>query len=218
MNYNEILINYIENYPINEPIFIEDIKKYFQSIMKDELLDNIIKDIYVYINRLVKSKKVEQCTKGIYYKKTKNKEKSKELVTKKAIKRKYIVDEDGQKGYYTGVQLFNELGLTSQIPTEKIVVTNECPNNNHYNNKGLGVTIKRPKIIIDDENCKYLKLFDVLINKDNVKIDISKKKEKEIIYRYIKENKIEMEKFFEYANKLYNLKPVEKLYKISGEE
>lgn len=152
------------------------------------------------------------------HKKTKNKEKSKELVTKKAIKRKYIVDEDGQKGYYTGVQLFNELGLTSQIPTEKIVVTNECPNNNHYNNKGLGVTIKRPKIIIDDENCKYLKLFDVLINKDNVKIDISKKKEKEIIYRYIKENKIEMEKFFEYANKLYNLKPVEKLYKISGEE
>ena len=28
MNYNEVLLNYIDKYPYDEPIFIEDIKKY----------------------------------------------------------------------------------------------------------------------------------------------------------------------------------------------
>ena len=218
MNYNEILIKYIDNYPTDEPIFIEDIKRHFESVMEEELLNNIIKDIYVYINRLVKANKVEQCTKGVYYKETKNKEKSREIVSQKTINRKYIKDANGQKGYYTGIHLFNELGLTSQTSPKIIIVANECPNNNHYKNKGLGVTIKRPKIIIDNDNCRYLKLFDVLINRDNVEIEVSKKREKEIIYKYIKDNKIEMERLFEYANKLYNLKPIEKLYDISGEE
>ena len=46
-----------------------------------------------------------------------------------------------------------------------------------------------------------------------IKID----NEKEIIYKFIKENKLELEKIFEYANKINNLKPIKRLYELSGE-
>ena len=96
-----------------------------------------------------------------------------------------------------------------------LIVTNECPNANDYNNKKLGVIIRKPKIEINEENYKYLQLFDVLINKDNIKIEVDN--EKEIIYKFIKDNKLEFEKIFEYANKINNLKPIKKLYELGGE-
>ena len=95
-----------------------------------------------------------------------------------------------------------------------LIVTNECPNANLYNNKNLGVVIKRPKIKITDDNYKYLQLFDLLINKDDIKIEVNKKQEKEIIYKFIKDSQLEVEKIFEYANQLNDLKPIKKLYDL----
>ena len=57
MNYNQMLIRYIDEYPVDEPILIEEIKDYFKDIIHDNF-DNIFKSIYVYINRLVKEKKI----------------------------------------------------------------------------------------------------------------------------------------------------------------
>lgn len=53
MNYNEILNNYIDKYPYDEPIFIEEIKDYFKDIVKDNF-DKTFKNIYVYIIGLLK--------------------------------------------------------------------------------------------------------------------------------------------------------------------
>ena len=93
-------------------------------------------------------------------------------------------------------------------------MTNECPNFNDYNNKNLGVTIRKPKILINEDNYKYLQLFDILINKDNIKIEVDD--EKDIIYKFIEDNKLEFEKIFEYANKINNLRPIMKLYELGG--
>ena len=214
MNYNDILIKYIDEYPYDEPIFIEDIKDYFKNYIKNNF-DDVFKNIYVYINRLVKDNKLVQFIKGIYYKPLKGTFGNKLLNINKVIEKKYIHDENGQKGYLTGAYLFNKIGLTTQIPKEMLIVTNECPNANDYNNKNLGVTIRRPKIEINDDNYKYLQLFDVLINKDNIKIEVDN--EKEIIYKFIKDNELELEKIFEYANKINNLKPIKRLYELGGE-
>lgn len=213
MNYNKILINYIDEYPTDEPIFIEEIKDYFKNITHDNF-DNVFKSIYVYINRLVKENKLVQFLKGIYYKPSKGIFGVKSLDINKVINKRYIYDKNGQKGYYSGAYLFNKIGLTTQIPKEVLIVTNECPNANDYNNKKLGVTIRKPKIQINDNNYKYLQLFDILINKDNIKIEVPN--EKEIIYKFIKNNNLEFEKIFEYANKLNNLKPIKKLYDLGG--
>ena len=37
MNYNNILIKYIDEYPYDEPIFIEEIKDYFKKIIQNDL-------------------------------------------------------------------------------------------------------------------------------------------------------------------------------------
>ena len=213
MNYNDILIKYIDKYPYDEPIFIEDIKDYFKNYIKDNFED-VFKNIYVYINRLVKDNKLAQFIKGIYYKPLKGTFGNKLLNINKVIDKKYIHDDNGKKGYLTGAYLFNKIGLTTQIPKEILIVTNECPNANDYNNKNLGVTIRKPKLKINDDNYKYLQLFDVLINKDNIKIEIDN--EKEIIYKFIKENELDFEKIFEYANEINNLKPITKLYELGG--
>ncbi|MBP3460931.1 MAG: hypothetical protein J6K21_00780 [Bacilli bacterium] len=214
MNYNDILIKYIDEYPYDEPIFIEDIKDFFKNYIKNNF-DDVFKNIYVYINRLVKDNKLIQFIKGIYYKPLTGAFGNKLLNINKVIDKKYIHDGTRQKGYLTGAYLFNKIGLTTQIPKEILIVTNECPNANDYNNKNLGVIIRRPKIEINDDNYKYLQLFDVLINKDNIKIEVDN--EKEIIYKFIKDNGLEFEKIFEYANKINNSKPIKRLYELGGE-
>ena len=213
MNYNECLINYINNCPYDEPIFIEEIKDYFKKIIKDNF-ETTFKNIYVYINRLVKENKLSQFIKGIYYKPIKGKFGNKLLNVNKVIEKKYICDEKGQKGYFTGAYLFNKIGLTTQIPKKIIIVTNECPNANEYNNKNLGVAIRKPKIERNEDNYKYRQLLDILINKDDIKREVDN--EKEIIYKFIEDNKLDFRKIFEYANKINNIKPIIKLYELGG--
>lgn len=88
MNYNEILVRYIDSYPYDEPIFIEDIKNYFQSIENIKDFDHFLKTIYVYINRLVKENKLVQFLKGIYYKPAKGVFGDKKLNINKVINKK----------------------------------------------------------------------------------------------------------------------------------
>ena len=195
MNYNDLLIKYIDRCPYDEPIFIEEIKEYFKKIIQDNFESNF-KKIYVYINRLVKQNILSQFIKGVYYKPIRGIFGNKLLNKNKVIEKKYIYDKNGIKGYYAGAYLFNKVGLTTQIPKEILIMTNECPNANDYNNKSLGVVIRKPKILVNEDNYKYLQLFDILINKDNIKIEVEN--EKEIIYKFIKDSELNFEKIFEY--------------------
>ncbi len=217
MNYNEMLINYIDNCPYDEPIFIEDIKDYFRNKIKNNF-DKIMKNIYVYINRLVKQNKLFQFSKGIYYKAKKTRLGYKKLNRIKVINKKFIEDKNNIKGYYSGAYLFNELGLSTQMPRERLIITNECPNKNDYENKALGVTIRKPKIEVNEDNYQYLQIIDVLINKDNVNVEVDKDKEREIIYNYIKENSLDFEKLIKYMRKLNTKKPLEKLYELESDD
>lgn len=213
MNYKKLIIDYINDCPYDEPIFIEEIKDCLLRKMENyNDFNRILKNVYVYINRLVKEDKLVQYLKGIYYKPLKGVFGNKKLNINKVINKKYIIDNNGYKGYFTGAFLFNKLGLTTQIPKDILIVTNECPNNNDYNNKNLGVIIRKPKVEINNDNYKYLQLFDVLNNKDNIKVEVDN--EKDIIYKFIKDNKLEFNKIFEYANKTKNKKAIERLYEL----
>ncbi len=211
MNYNELLMKYLNDCDTNEPILIEDIKNYFQNIItkKDEYI-SVIKNIYVYLNRLVKKDKLILFAKGIYYKPSKGVFGNKKLNSYKVIEKKYIKNNDKINGYVTGAYLFNQLGLTTQIPNSIVVVTNMCPNNNEYENKKLNVKIRKPKIEVDNLNYLYLQLFDIINNKDNINIEVNNVKE--IIYDFIKNNKLDMELIFKYAKLTNNKKVIDKLY------
>ncbi|MEG1892347.1 MAG: DUF6088 family protein [Bacilli bacterium] len=214
MKYSELLECYINNCPLDEPIFIEDIKTYIKS--KLELtgleLEKVFKSIYVYINRLIKKQDLEFYSKGIYYKPSIGAFGEKTLNKSKVIQKKYIENEDLIKGYVTGPTLYNYLGLTTQNPEKIYIVTNECPNKNQYENKLFNVIITKPKIEITKDNYLYLQLIDLINNKDDIPVE--NLTEKEAIFKYIKENELEMEKIFKYASLTNNKKAIDKLFYI----
>ena len=152
-------------------------------------------------NTLLNSNKegiIETAYKGIYYIPNENVFGKMLLGNRQIIQYKYIMDKDGNvKGYVTGAKLFNEAHLTTQVPNIIDIATNECKNFNKYENKNLNVIIRKPKIEINNENYKYLQLFDLIENKDNIGIEVDNPDE--IIYNFIEENELDFEKIIKYA-------------------
>jgi len=218
MNYNKLLLNYINECPNDEPILIEDIKNYLKEKLNinDNVFIKLMKTINVYINRLVNAGIIKNDYKGVYYKPTNTVFGLLPLNRMKLIEKKYIENNSQVKGYFTGPYLYNALGLTTQIPTVKIVVTNECPNHNEYRVNDLGIIIRKPKIEITNDNYAYLQLLDLLINKDKVNIEVDRKEEKEIIVEYINNYNITVDQLFKFANLTKNKKAIEKLYELGG--
>jgi len=213
MNYNEIVLNYLNDYPFDEPIFVEDIKKYVKHNLGDKIdLSKVFKNINVLLNRLTKKKKIYLYTRGIYYKPTTGIFGVRGLNTDKVIYKKYLEDNGNIKGYFSGAVLFNVLGLTTQVPRYKLIVTNECNIDSIYNDKKLCVVVKKTKIKIDNNNYIYLQLLDLLANKEQINIEVEN--EKEIIYKFIKENNLEFDKIFMYAKLTNNKRAIEHLYEL----
>lgn len=208
MNYAEVLNEFINICPTDEPIFLEDCSKYF--IEKNIEIKN--KDLSVYLHRQIKNNKIKKYLYGIYYKPSVGIFGERTLDTNKIIKKKYISNQDKIKGYYAGHYLFNKLGLTTQIPKYITIVTNECPNQNQYKNEKLKVIIRKPKIEITSENALYLQLLDVLNNREKVAIEVDN--EKEVIYNFIEQNHLKFEKIFYYAKKTNNKNAIERLYEL----
>lgn len=205
MNYSKIVCEYINKYNLDEPLFLEEIKQYVINKYKKGDI-NILNNINVIINRMCKSNILKQFYKGIYYIFGEM-----PLDKNKVIIKKYIKDENGNiKGYITGAKLFNQLGLTTQVPNIINIVTNECKNYNEYKNEKLGVIIRQPKIKIDNDNYKYLQLFDIINNKDQINIEVDN--EDKILYNFIEENKLDFEKIIKYARETKNKRALDKLY------
>ena len=84
------------------------------------------------------------------------------------------------------------------IPGQTGTIAYNCEHlKNKYENKNLNVIIRKPKIEINNENYKYLQLFDLIENKDNIGIEVDNPDE--IIYNFIEENNLDFEKIIKYA-------------------
>lgn len=210
MNRYKVLCEFIENYPCDEPIFVEDCLKYLKDRGVDK--DNN-KYVYVYLYRLIQERKVKKFSDGIYYKPSTNVFGESYLDTYKVINMKYLCKDNNVKGYYSGAYLFNKLGLTTQIPRYITIMTNECPNKNQYVNKRLNVIIKKPKIEVNSDNYLYLQLLDVLVNKDRINIEVDN--EDEIINKYIEKYDIKINKLIHFAKMINSKRAMERIWEIA---
>ncbi len=214
MNICKLVLEYIEQYPEDEPIFIEDIKKYvIGQYEEDDKQENVLKNINVILNRLKNKGIIKTEYKGVYYKPIISMFGAVPLNTNKLRKLKYLEDKDGNiKGYIVGAKLFNKLGLTTLVPNVTDIVTNECKYHKQYDEK-LRTYITKPKIEITNENYRYLQFIDILDNKDNIPIDAPNADE--ILYRIIEECKLDFEKIIKYARETNNRKVLDKLFVIA---
>lgn len=219
MNCYNIILKYINEQDKGTPIFIEEIKNYilyiYNEYCKNEYdKEKLFNNVKVILNRMNKEKIIKTAYKGIYYVPKKNIFGEMLLGDRNIIKYKYIMDKNGNiKGYITGALLFNKAHLTTQVPNVIDIATNECKNFNKYENKNLNVIIRKPKIKINNENYKYLQLFDLIENKDHV--DIENDNPDEIIYNFITENKLDFEKIIKYAMDTKNRKVINKILTIA---
>ena len=184
MNICKLVLEYIEQYPKDEPIFIEDIKKYvIGQCENNNKQESVLKNINVILNRLKNEGIIKAEYKGVYYKPIISMFGEVPLNTNKLRKLKYLEDKDGNiKGYIVGAKLFNKLWLTKLVPNVTDIVTNECKYHKQYDER-LRTYITKPKIEITNENYRYLQFIDILNNKDNIHIEA--RNADEILYRII---------------------------------
>ena len=194
MNCYNMVLEYINKNEKGIPIFIEEIKEYIIKFYNEKDKEKVFNNVKAILNRMNKEGIIETAYKGIYYIPTENIFGKMLLGNRQIIRYKYIMDK---KGNITGAKLFNEAHLTTQVPNVIDIATNECKNFNKYENKNLNVIIRKPKIEINSENYKYLQLFDLIENKDNIGIEVDNPDE--IIYKFIEENDLDFEKIIKYA-------------------
>ena len=207
--YNRVL-EYITNCEKGIPIFIEEIKEYIIKFYDENDKGKVFNNIRTILNRMNKEGIIEKAYRGIYYIPNENVFGKMLLGNRQIIKYKYIMDKDGNiKGYFTGAKLFNEAHLTTQVPNIIDIATNECKNNSKYKNKNLKIIIRKPRIEVNNENYKYLQLFDLIENKDNIGIEVNNPDE--VIYNFIKENNLNYKKIIEYAMNKKNRKIINKI-------
>lgn len=214
MNICKLVLEYIEQYPEDEPIFIEDIKMHIiQKCENETKQENVLKNINVILNRLKNEGIIKAEYKGVYYKPIITIFGEMGLDKKKLMKLKYLEDREGNiKGYIVGAKLFNKLGLTTLVPNVTDIVTNECKYNKQYDKK-LRAYITKPKIEITNENYRYLQFIDILVNKDNINIEVQNANE--IFYSIIEECNLKFEKIIRYARETNNRKVLDKLFVLA---
>lgn len=213
MNICKLVFECVDQYPEDEPIFIEDIKKYVIEKCEDEEKKSIFKNINVILNRMKNEGIIKAEYKGVYYKPIISMFGEVPLDTNKLRKLKYLEDRNGNiKGYMVGAKLFNMLGLTTLVPNSTDIVTNECKYHKQYD-KRLRTYITKPKIEITNENYRYLQFIDILENKDNIHIEAENANE--ILYKIIEQYKLDFEKIIKYARETNNRKILEKLFVLA---
>lgn len=193
-----MVLEYINAQNRGIPIFIDEIKDYIIQFYNENDKEKVFNNVKSILNRMNREGIIEKAYKGIYYVPVENIFGKMLLGNRQIIQYKYIMDKKGNiKGYITGAKLFNNVHLTTQVPNIIDIATNECKNFNKYENKSLNVIIRKPKTEVNNNNYKYLQLFDLIENKDN--IDIEVENPDEIIYNFITENELNFEKIIKYA-------------------
>ena len=214
MNMKDRVIEYIDTYNNNDPIFMDDIKEYVLKNVNDNIDEKqIYNNINVIIYRLLKDKKLKAKYRGVYFKPTQTLFGESTISNKDLIEKKFLIDRDGNmKGYIVGAKLYNMIGLTTQVPNITDIVTNECKYHKIYD-ANLRVNIYPSKIEINNDNYVYLQLLDIIENKDNINIEVDNFND--ILFKIIDDNKLEFEKLIKYARITNNKKAIEKLVSIA---
>ena len=210
MNCYNMVLEYINNVEKGTPIFIEEVKDYIIKFYNENDKKKVFNNVKAILNRMNKEGILQTAYKGIYYIPKENIFGKMLLGNRQIIQYKYLMNKSGNiKGYITGAKLFNDAHLTTQVPNVIDIATNECKNFNKYENKNLNVILRKPKITINNENYKYLQLFDLIENKDNIDIEVSN--QDEIIYNFITDNNLNFEKIIKYAMDTKSRKVINKI-------
>lgn len=170
MTYGQYIEQYINQQPIAVPIYTADISQLlatqFQlpsakaasatAVAVKRVMDRkLIPDLRFYQN-------------GIYYRTRVTPFGEMGIDKEKLIAHKYL---NHDQGYDTGVGLLYRMGLTTQIPNERLIATNAAQDCVRRDEK-LNISICPPRTKITAENKAYLQVLDAMEQMERAPIDI----------------------------------------------
>lgn len=120
------------------------------------------------LKRFTDAGHIDRIQKGVYYK-TSNTVFGKALPNLEAYAIQLLTIQNQQRiGYVTGATFMNQIGLTTQMPKQIEIVSNQY---RRILPDGCHVQAKRPPVQINTDNYKYLQLLDAIQTLEENNID-----------------------------------------------
>ena len=213
---NEIYINFIKDLilemGIRKPIYISDLincvsKEYDLTLEKATVVVSTALKSIMDTNAIPELRFYQ---KGIYYRSVSTPFGDVGIDKEQLIQDKYLYDDNGYEG---GLNLLNKLGLTTQIPNKRVLVTNKASDCARTDKK-LNVVVRPPKTEINKENKQYLKVLDALDTFKDAPIDVEEPYG--VVRNYISQLGLEYSKLLAMANNYYNKNTILQLGKVAG--
>ena len=165
-----------KKYGSNKPIYLKKISE------ESGLSYNYIKK---FLSQETKKGNLERFADGIYYFSDNNEFKNKTIDSNIVVEEKYIKRNDDIYGYYSGLTLLQEVGITNQIPAiRKIITNNESTRSRKVKIGSIRVQLSKSRIRITKENVDALRLLEIMNSLDSKEIS----KYKLLIDAFIKKN------------------------------
>ena len=197
MNYSEYMSNIVEVFPTGVPIFTENIVKTISAEIgvPTEEIKSIVN---LNLKRLADDNAIERIQKGVYYKPKMTAFGKTKPPFDQIINETCIVQNNTKIGYIGGETLLHDLGLTSLIPKNRVIVTNKyrtkLPQEAH-------TVLKKSVIKITDENARYLQIIDAIAMLDTEYVDANQPEK--IIRHWVDKFELDRLTIIKLANRHY---------------
>lgn len=172
MTYGQYIEQYINQQPLAAPIYTADISRMLASAFQLPA-EKAASATAVTMKRLMDRQAVPTLRfyqKGIYFRTAVTPFGEMGIDKEQLIAHKYL---NNDQGYDTGAGLLYRMGLTTQLPNERLIATNAAQDCVRRDDR-LNVFICPPKATITAENKPYLQILDALEQMERAPIDIEK--------------------------------------------
>ena len=147
----------MERFGAGVPILTEDLVGLFPEVSE--------MSVFNAIKRSLSGGALERYQRGVYFIPRKNALGPVPLSAAKVVERKWLRDEGGVCGYYSGSLLENNLGLTTQVPAVLEVTTNKEKKRVREVGAFGGwrkIELRAPRTEVTEDNVDALRLLDIL--------------------------------------------------------
>lgn len=198
--YTTFIREYIARQGIGEPIYSSHIAQALAESYQMEKADAAAATA-VAVKRIMDGGMLPDLRcyqKGIYYRTAKTPFGEAGIHIEQLIADKYLLPDIG---YETGLAVLHRLGLTTQMPRERVLATNAAKGGARVDVK-LGVTVRPAKTIVTAENKEYLRLLDMLDLLERAPVDAPQPYA--ILAQHIRKAQLRYSRLLAYADRYYS--------------
>lgn len=153
-----------EKFNTNEPIFTEEVLELFPDFSRAQ--------VFRFIKKSRDNNEIVQYDKGIYYIPRKTFLGYSSISADTVIEKRYLRNEENIYGVYSGIKLFNNFSMTTQMAAViEIVTNNESAKYREIQIKNRRFILRRSRCKIDKDNAAaytVLQLFSEFDKKDKL--------------------------------------------------